>query len=157
MSKGNSGLFNTKVSFSDMLREDYFDRFGPDGAKNLDFSSLPGSKGTEVPRRLSSNQMLFLTNEYGIEFAQVYVLGDGKNGRGGKYYVYSGDRSSVKVPLSSKTILISHTHPGGTAYPSTQDMRLMDLLKQFGSPQKTSTIFPNGKAAVKFTSKGKKK
>ena len=58
--------------------------------------------------------MEFLTNEYGVEFAQVYQLGPRKNGGGGKYYIYSGNSNSVLVPVNKNTMLINHTHPGGT-------------------------------------------
>ena len=128
----------------------------PNGKKNVDFSRLPGSEGIQVKKRLTDNQMIFLTNEYGVEFAQVYELGPGKNGRGGKYMVYSGTVNTVNIPVKSNTILINHTHPGGTAYPSKNDLKLMALIKQVGSPQRVSSIIPLGKKNIKFTSKGLK-
>ncbi len=101
--------------------------------------------------------MMFLTQEYGVEFAQVYELGNGKGGRGGKYIIYSGNVNSVTIPVSNKTILINHTHPNGTAYPSSKDLKLMEYISNVGSPQKTSGIVPLGKKTVKFTKKGIKK
>ncbi len=71
-----------------------------DGRKVTDFSYLPGSSGIEIPQRLSLEEMSYLTREYGVEFAQVYQRGFGKNGGGGKYFVYSGDVNSVKVPVN---------------------------------------------------------
>ncbi|MGX8714527.1 MAG: hypothetical protein ACSW8A_02120, partial [Lachnospiraceae bacterium] len=78
-------------------------------------------------------------------------------GGGGKYYIYSGTKNSVLVPVNKNTILVNHTHPGGTASPSKQDMKLMAMYAKLGSPQKTSSIIPSGKATIQFTSKGKKR
>lgn len=157
MSKGISGLFKGTEGYFQALGEDAFDRIMPNGDKNVDFSNLPGSSGIQVKKRLTDNQMLFLTNEYGVEFTQVYELGPGKDGRGGKYTIYSGTANSVTIPINSKTILINHTHPGGTAYPSRKDLKLMSLIKQAGSPQKTSSIVPLGGKSIKFTLKGLKR
>ncbi|MCR5478245.1 MAG: hypothetical protein K6F27_00105 [Ruminococcus sp.] len=156
MSKGFSGLFTGTIGQIIMLGEDYYERIMPNGEKNIDFSKLPGRKGIEVPKRLTDRQMEFLTQEYGIEFAQVYELGPGKGGRGGKYIIYSGNNNSVNVPVTKNTILVNHTHPGGTPYPSNKDLKLMEFLTQMGSPQKTSGIVPVGKKTVKFTKKGLK-
>lgn len=162
MGSGRSGLYSGThgwPSVADLfyaLGEDVFKRIMPNGEHNIDFSQLPGSKGYQVAHRLSDRQMEFLTNEYGIEFAQVYRRGPGKNGGGGNYYIYSGDANSVSVPVNKDTILINHTHPGGSASPSKQDMKLMAMYAQFGSPQRTSSIIPVGKKTIYFTSKGRK-
>ena len=155
MSKGISGHFSGTTGFIHALGEDIYERIMPNGDKNIDFNILPGSSGYQIKHRLTDKQMDYLTNEYGVEFAQVYQLGPGKNGRGGKYYIYSGTKNSVLVPVNASTILINHTHPGGTAYPSTNDLKLMSLYAQLGSPQKVSSIIPNGKNAIKFTKNGK--
>lgn len=155
MSKGNSGLFKGTSGFMHALGEDVFERIMPNGDKNIDFSKLPGSVGYQINHRLTDKQMEFLTNEYGVEFAQVYQMGPGKNGGGGKYYIYSGTKNMVYVPVNGKTILINHTHPGGTAYPSTKDLKLLELYAQHGSPQKKSSIIPLGKKTIKFTKSGK--
>ncbi|MCR5311309.1 MAG: JAB domain-containing protein [Lachnospiraceae bacterium] len=157
MSKGVSGLFKGTKGFRHVLREETFDRTMPDGTINVDFTNLPGGKGIQVKRRLTDAQMSFLTKEYGVEFAQVYERGQGKNGAGGKYMIYSGTVDHVHIPINKNTVLINHTHPGGTAHPSQEDMRVMDLVKQAGSPQITSSIIPIGKNTVKFTSKGLKR
>ena len=157
MSKGNSGLFKNTEGYIATLGEDAFDRFMPNGDINVDFSKLPGFRGIQVKKRLTDKQMMFLTKEYGIEFAQVYERGPGKNGRGGKYMIYSGNVDTVTIPVNSNTILINHTHPNSSARPSKRDLKLMALIKQLGSPQKTSSILPLGKSAVKFTLKGLKK
>lgn len=156
MSKGFSGLFKDTRGFVIALGEDVFVRYMPNGEKNIDFSKLPGSKGIQVKKRLTDKQMMFLTNEYGIEFAQVYERGPGKNGRGGKYKIYSGTVDTVHIPVNSNTILINHTHPNGSMRPSKKDLKLMAFMKKVGSPQNTSSILPLGKKAVKFTSKGLK-
>lgn len=156
MSKGNSGLFKGTIGFHAALGEDVYERIMPNGDKNIDFDRLPGKAGYQIKKRLTDKQMEFLTTEYGVEFAQVYQLGPGKNGGGGKYFIYSGTVNSVIVPVNKNTMLINHTHPGGTAYPSSKDKKLMALYAQHGSPQKTSAIIPRGKKTIKFTSKGKK-
>lgn len=157
MSKCSSGLFHGTAGFKAALGEDVFDRIMPNGEKNIDFNKLPGSTGYQIKNRLTDGQMEFLTNEYGVEFAQVYQFGSGRNGGGGKYYIYSGTINSVTVPVNKYTMLINHTHPGGTAFPSRKDLKLMEMYAQFGSPQRTSAIIPIGKATIKFTSKGKKR
>lgn len=157
MSKGISGLFKGTTGFRAALGEDVYDRIMPNGDRNIDFDKLPGKSGYQIKNRLTDRQMEFLTEEYGVEFAQVYQHGPGKNGGGGKYYLYSGTETSVEVPVNANTMLISHTHPGGTASPSRQDMKLMAMYAHFGSPQRTSAIIPRGKASVKFTSKGRKR
>lgn len=156
MSKGNSGFYKGTKGFLATLGEETYERFMPNGDKNIDFTKLPGTEGIQVKKRLSDKQMMFLTNEYGIEFAQVYERGPGKNGRGGKYMIYSGTVNSVTIPVNSNTILINHTHPNGTAFPSKKDRKLMALIRQAGSPQITSSIIPVGGKSVKFTSKGLK-
>ena len=156
MSKGYSGHFAGTTGYLAELAEDVVEIIMPNGDKKIDFTDLPGRKGIEVQKRLTDKQMEMLTNDYGIEFAQVYELGSGKGGRGGKYMIYSGDANSVVIPVTNKTILINHTHPNGTAYPSNKDKKLMSLITQAGSPQKTSSIIPNGKKSVKFTKKGLK-
>lgn len=157
MSKGNSGLFKNTIGELKELAEQIIIRYMNNGDKNTDFIKLPGSKGIQVPKRLTDREMIFLTKEYGVEFAQVYKYGPGKNGRGGKYIIYSGTRNSVIVPLGKDIMLINHTHPGGTAYPSPQDRKTMNYYKLYGSPQKTSAIIPIGKPTIKYTSKGLKK
>ena len=100
----------------------------------MDFLNLLGESGIEIPRRLSTEEMSFLTQEYSVEFAQIYKYGNGINGGGGKYFVYFGDMSSVKISIKKDAMLINHTHPGGTAYPSTADKSVLENLKLKGSP-----------------------
>ena len=157
MSKSYSGLFSGTIGQTYALGEDVVEVITSSGEKTIEFTNLPGLKGIEVPKRLTDAQMEHLTQEHGIEFAQVYELGNGPNGKGGKYVVYSGTVNSVTIPITNKTILINHTHPGGTASPSNKDMKLMELLSQVGSPQKTSGIVPIGKKTIKFTKEGAKK
>lgn len=156
MSKTSSGLFSGTLGERAPLGEEYYTRYLSNGTHALDVRHLPGSSGIRIPKRLNSDQMMFLTERYDVEFAQVYVLGPGKNGGGGQYYLYSGTRNSVTIPVRSTTILISHTHPGGTASPSRKDRQLMALLASAGSPQRTSSIVPRGKSTVRFTKEGLK-
>lgn len=157
MSKSSSGLFSGTLGEQAPLGEEYYTRYLSNGTHALDVRHLPGSSGIKIPKRLSPDQMMFLTDKYDVEFAQVYVLGSGKNGRGGQYFLYSGTKSSVTIPVRNTTILISHTHPGGTAFPSRKDRQLMALLASAGSPQRTSSIVPKGKSAVRFTKEGVKR
>ncbi|MBO4461118.1 MAG: hypothetical protein J5778_10765 [Clostridiales bacterium] len=152
--KSDSGLFKNTIGTLKELAEQVITRYMRNGDKNVDFEKLPGSKGIQVSKRLSDREMIFLTEEYGVEFAQVYEYGPGKNGRGGKYYVYSGTINSVQVPVRKNIMLINHTHPGGTATPSQEDKELLLYFALAGSPQKTSAIIPLGKSTIKFTSKG---
>ena len=115
------------------------------------FKHAPRTKGIEVPRRLSTSEMTYLTKEYGVEFSQVYQLGSGIHGRGGKYFVYSGSYKSVRVPVRNDLMLINHTHPRGTAYPSLADKEVLEKFELAGSPQRVSEIIPIGKnTTIKF-------
>lgn len=77
----------------------------------FDVENLPGEAGIRVPRRLTPEEMSFLTKEYGVEFGLVYKLGPGKNGGGGQYWLYSGMENRVKVPIVKDVMLIYHTPP----------------------------------------------
>lgn len=154
MSKGLSGLFKNTFGALRELAEQVITRYMPNGDKNTDFDKLPGKKGIKVPRRLTDKEMIFLTQEYGVEFAQVYKYGPGKNGGGGTYHVFSGTINTVKVPVGKNIMLINHTHPSGSIDPSNEDKDLMSYYALYGSPQRTSAIIPIGKATVRFTSKG---
>jgi hypothetical protein len=136
--------------FLEEERADYLN----DPRTTIGHRGLPGPAGMKISNRLSESQMLSLTDRYGVEFAQVYRLGEGRNGGGGQYILYSGTANQVTVPLDPKNIVIGHTHPGGSDYPSMADLRLISALSQLGSPQRTSAIYPNGKQTVKFTVKG---
>ncbi|GEM_PF-2972776 len=155
--KASSGLFTGTNGFYAALFENIFTHISSEGKTYIDFKNLPGNKGTEVKKRLTQDQMEYLTQKHGVEFAQVYIRGKGKNGGGGKYYLYSGNDHSVSIPLGKNVMLISHTHPKGTPHASNEDMKLMSYLKQLGLPQNTSTIYPVGKQPVKFDRKRRKK
>ena len=139
---------------SNSLNEGLYTRYMPDGNSVVDVTNLPGTTGVEMSRRLTTEEMTFLTQEYGVEFAQVYKRGDGINGGGGQYYLYSGTVSSVRVPIANDIMLINHTHPGGTAYPSSADMLWLQRFQQLGSPQRSSEIIPIGKENIRFNAKG---
>ena len=128
------------------------------------FSTLSKTIGSGVPeygsafeigsQRLTNSQMAELTNRYGIEFAQVYKAGAGKNGGGGTYFLYSGSVNRVRVPVEANTFLINHTHPGGTLYASPMDMQLLRNMQAAGNPQKVSSIVMGGEntgQAIEFT------
>jgi RHS repeat-associated protein len=105
---------------------------------------LPGSEGVPIEGRPSITDLENLTVKYGVEFAVTYRLGSGPGGAGGQYFLYSGDISSVRVPTAADSMLIYHTHPRGTQYPSAADRNLLGLLGDLGSPQRVSCIIPVG-------------
>jgi hypothetical protein len=109
---------------------------------------LPGSGGVPISSRPTPLELENLTQKHGVEFAVTYKLGPGVNGGGGQYYLFSGAKGSVEVPLAADQMLIYHTHPGGTAFASQADMNLLQALKAIGSPQRSSQIVPVGKNTV---------
>ena len=126
------------------LEAEAHNRYMPDGQVMVDVSELPGINGIQVEGRLTPEQMRFLQNEYGVEFALVYHYGPGPNGGGGTYMLYSGGIASVNYTHVEGSILIYHTHPGGAYLPTASDADLdfFKYLKSRGSPQNFSTIVP---------------
>ena len=141
-------------SGSGSLNEETFTRYLADGRQVTDVTNLPGSTGIQMSRRLTTDEMTFLTQEYSVEFAQVYRYGNGVNGGGGQYYLYSGTIDRVTVPIGNDIMLINHTHPGGTASPSSADKLLLGRYQQLGSPQRSSEIIPIGKENIRFNTTG---
>ncbi len=108
-----------------------------------DFFTLgktPGSQGMKINGRLSDAEMAALHQQHGVEFAQLYVYGSGKNGGGGQYYLYSGSKNAVNVPVGGNIMLINHTHPSGINYASGKDLKLLRRYNRMGSTQKRSSI-----------------
>jgi len=123
-------------------------RILPDGSVVADVTSLPGKEGIVVTKRLTPDEMRQLTDEYGVEFALVYVRGNNKNGSGGTYKLFSGTYNRVSVPITKDSMLIYHTHPAGSPFSSAGDRRVLELLEQAGSPQRSSQIVPSGRTDV---------
>ena len=137
------------------LNEKVFERYTIDGKTYLDVENLPGETGIKIPRRLSPDEMSFLTKEYGVEFSLVYRRGTGKSGGGGQYWLYSGVENRVKVPIAKDAMLIYHTHPKGSEGASLGDRLVMKRLEAIGSPQRSSQIIPIGKdGTARFNSSG---
>ncbi|WP_223752231.1 RHS repeat-associated core domain-containing protein [Myxococcus sp. XM-1-1-1] len=112
---------------------------------------LPGAAGVRVKGRFSPAQMEALTETHGVEFSLIYRTGAGKNGGGGSYWLYSGTKGRVMVPLGSDVRWIYHTHPrGGGAWPSAADRRVLELLREAGSPQRSSQIITVGEGSMRF-------
>jgi len=88
--------------------------------------------------RMSFDSMRELTKKNGVEYAQVYFPGLGKNGRDGFYGLYEGHATSVQFP--GNTYTIAHTHPTNTG-PSGADYQSLAQLGQ----NKAYVILPNGK------------
>ncbi len=123
--------------------------------QKIDVERLPGAEGMKIPRRLTVEEMSYLTEEYGVEFSLVYRLGSGKNGSGGQYWLYSGIENRVKIPVGSDVIAIYHTHPKGSVGASDADRRIMKLLEEYGSPQRSSQIIPvGGNGTARFNKNG---
>ena len=116
---------------------------------------MPGSGGVTIPGRPTPLELENLTAKHRVEFAVTYQHGPGPGGGGGQYYLFSGAKSSVEVPVAADQMLIYHTHPGGTPYASPADMRLLDVLRSVGSPQQSSQIVPVGKPVVRFGPQGR--
>lgn len=87
-----------------------------------DVAYLPGSDGIKILRRLTTDEMTFLTKEYGVEFAQVYKYG------GGQYYLYSGSSNRVQVQIVKDIMFINHMHPNGAAYPGNAEKHCWDCF-----------------------------
>ncbi|MCX5450971.1 putative T7SS-secreted protein [Streptomyces libani] len=105
---------------------------------------LPGSNGVAIPRRPTIQEMENMTAKHGVEFAVTYKYGPGVNGGGGQYFLHSGEKASVQIPVEADRMFINHTHPRGSARPSDPDRALMGLLEDVGSPQRTSEVIPVG-------------
>ncbi len=61
MSKGKSGLFQKTIGQLASLAEDVLVVITPQGDKMFDFDRLPGTKGRNVPKRLTDKQMEYVT------------------------------------------------------------------------------------------------
>lgn len=123
--------------------------------QKIDVERLPGAEGMKIPRRLTVEEMSYLTEKYGVEFSLIYRLGSGKNGSGGQYWLYSGIGNRVWIPVGSDVIAIYHTHPKGSVGASDADRRVMKLLEEYGSPQRSSQIIPiGGDGTARFNKNG---
>ncbi|MDG9931262.1 LysM domain-containing protein, partial [Pseudomonas sp. GD04042] len=111
---------------------------------------LPGLVGAPITRRPSVAELENLTLKHDVEFAVTYKLGEKSGGRGGQYFLHSGSKSQVHIPLEADRMLIYHTHPSSTALASVGDRLVMETLELLGSPQRSSQIIPVGKEVVRF-------
>ena len=117
---------------------------------------LPGSQGVQISGRPTIQELENLSAKHNAEFSVVYRLGEGSNGRGGNYFLYSGDIDSVRVPINSDVIWVYHTHPSNTPFASTPDQNILKALKIEGSPQRSSQVIPVGSGnAVRFNATNK--
>ena len=112
--------------------------------------NLPGSEGVALPGRPSAQELANLSAKHDVEFAVTYRLGPGKNGGGGQYFLFSGTRGQVTIPIGPNIIFIAHTHPGGTAFASPADLRVLARLRLLGSSQRSSVVIPVGKNPVRY-------
>ncbi|NFA41511.1 hypothetical protein EXM65_02680 [Clostridium botulinum] len=138
-------LKNTKGAGNPSLEEaEVINRILPNGESVIDVTALPGSKGIDVPRRLTPDEMRLLTEENGVEFALVYQRGERISGSGGQYKLFSGTSNRVQVPIDKDSMLIYHTHPAGSGFASDGDRNVLTRLMESGSPQRSSQIIPIG-------------
>lgn len=133
-----------EVSKTSLEEAQVVKRFLPNGDVVHDITALPGARGINVPGRLTPEEMRLLTEEHGVEFALAYERGLGKNGAGGQYKLFSGTSNKVQVPINKDSMLIYHTHPGGSAFASDGDRNVLTKLMEAGSPQRSSQIIPIG-------------
>ncbi|WMJ75367.1 hypothetical protein RCC89_19710 [Cytophagaceae bacterium ABcell3] len=103
-------------------------------------------KGIPLDFLPSDQLVLKLTLRFKIEFAVMFTIGQFN------YYLYSGNQNSVNLPISSNEILLKHTHPRGTPFPSPDDINWLITAQSFGLPQVQSVILPIGKNRVTFRS-----
>jgi hypothetical protein len=111
---------------------------------------LPGTRGAVISGRPTVAQLESLTVKHEVEFAVTYKLGPNQGGGGGQYFLHSGTKGTVSIPLEADRMVIYHTHPSGTAFASQADMDMLKLFQQVGSPQRSSQIVPVGKDVVRF-------
>jgi len=85
-----------------------------------------------------------LTIRFNIEFAIMFTTGMPE------YYIYAGNQNSVNLPIASNEILLKHTHPRGTPFPSQDDIDWLEIAQSLGSPQIQSVILPIGRIRITF-------
>jgi RHS repeat-associated protein len=120
------------------------------GSYGLDSAQMPGAAGIRVPMRLTTHEIETLTKQSGVEWALSYEHGLGKSGGGGQYWLFSGTKGAVETPPTH--YLIYHSHPGGTAFASSNDMLLIYYRGKV-TGQESSVIVPVGKEPVRFGGK----
>ena len=128
----------------------------------LDNVRVPAKSGTAttLTQRLTDAEMAAIQRTHGVEFAQIYITGQGKNGGGGTTLLIRGTEGGTKIPLGSNVRVINHTHPttlnGKTVplRPSTEDVDTLKALQALGSPQKKSQIVTEGGQVIIFNNKG---
>lgn len=68
--------------------------------------NVGGVQAIEMSGRLSPAEMATLQKNLGVEVAQIYVIGPGKNGGGGTYYLLMGSDRNVTIPVRADIRLI---------------------------------------------------
>jgi hypothetical protein len=93
----------------------------------------------------------------GVEFAQVYIAGTGRNGGGGQTLLIRGTAGGVNLPSGPNVFIINHTHPttlNGVQVPlraSTVDRQSLQALQGLGSPQRTSAVVTESGETFRFS------
>lgn len=117
----------------------------------VDSSSLPGRRGLQIGRRLNDGEMEGLQLAFNREFALIYEVGAGRNGGGGQYLLFSGEKAKVWFPARGDYRWISHSHPAGFAqHASAADQNWLRLMQKNGNPQQTSRVVPLDGPAFQF-------
>lgn len=126
-----------------------------DSAQTVTLASGSGGKADASPipdpvqlpdGRPTPEQLAAISHFYdNKEVAVVYMIGPGKNGGGGEYWLVFGRESSVSVPFGAGYRYIYHTHPGNIPYASRDDLKALELQQLDGSPQLSSQlVLPDG-------------
>lgn len=104
----------------------------------------PMSFGIPLDFKPSHKLIENLTTRFKIEFAVMY------NYYNKTHFLYRGKSDSTELPIDKLELLLKHSHPMGTMYPSVFDIDWLKLAQKNGSPQKQSLILPLGKAKFAF-------
>jgi hypothetical protein len=125
----------------------------------LDDVTIPTRTGTatRLDRRLSNADLAELHRQEGVEFAQIYLTGPGRNGGGGQTLLIRGNDRGVRIPVGPNVRIINHSHPrmlDGSVVPlraSLPDRQTMEALRRSGSPQRLSRIVTEEGHVIDFT------
>ena len=85
-----------------------------------------------------------LTVRFKIEFAVMFTIIENN------FFLFSGTLNYIELPIDKNELLLKHSHPLGTPYPSIYDITWLRMAQSVGSPQIQSLILPIGKDKVAF-------
>jgi len=112
-----------------------------------DFGGPGRNQGAILPFYPSDLFLNELTRKYNVEFASVFTMGIDT------HYLWTGTRDAIILPIMAGQnfeILIKHTHPRGTEFPSIHDINWLRDAQVNGSPQVKSLILPLDRQRLSF-------